>query len=328
MDHKRRRVFIVGGSGFLGTETAILLKKNSYDVYIADLLTTKNNCPKDIPFIPIDITNLYSLEGLNIKENDIIVNLASKQYHNQLNYFNRQKQFDSVNLYGANNLMDKAITSKAAGYIFFSSDMVYGNPKEIPVLEDSELNPLAEYGYSKLKAEKSLIKKAKNIIPLTIFRPRLISGPGRLGIFNILFWFIQKSLPVPIIGSGNNCYQMVSVFDCANAILLAIEKDIPSKIFNLGSERKIQIQHLINELIMYASSKSMTIPIYHNIVKPILFCFDKIGMTILYPEQFLIADKNYILDINKVKRSLGWNPQFDDQQMIIQAYEHWLKLKK
>ena len=51
-------------------------------------------------------------------------------------------------------------------------------------------------------------------------------------------------------------------------------------------------------------------------------------MTILYPEQFIIADKNNIVNINRAKRSLGWHPQFDDQLMINQSYEHWLGLKK
>ena len=55
--------------------------------------------------------------------------------------------------------------------------------------------------------------------------------------------------------------------------------------------------------------------------------FDSLGMPILYPEQFMIADKDYIVDINKAKKQLEWNPKFDDQQMVNNAYEHWLKLK-
>jgi dTDP-glucose 4,6-dehydratase len=52
---------------------------------------------------------------------------------------------------------------------------------------------------------------------ISMFRPRLIIGPGRLGILEKLFKLIDMNLPVPMIGSGKNPYQFISVFDCAEA---------------------------------------------------------------------------------------------------------------
>ena len=51
-------------------------------------------------------------------KNDIIVNLASRQYLNNIPYMNRQKWFDEINLEVANILLDLSIKKKAFGYIF------------------------------------------------------------------------------------------------------------------------------------------------------------------------------------------------------------------
>lgn len=206
--------------------------------------------------------------------------------------------------------------------------MVYGIPQGNKINETQKLNPIGEYGKSKLKAENELKNISKNKIPLTIFRPRLISGPGRLGIFKKLFSLIYNSNMVPIIGNGNNCYQMVSVEDCVSAIILAIQENIPNEVFNLASQEKIKVKNLINELIYHAKSGSKIFPFNANLTKNILNISDIFGLTLMYKEQYKIADKDIFLDISKAKSLLKWQPKFDDQTMINQAYNFWLKKYK
>ena len=81
----------------------------------------------------------------------------------------------------------------------------------------------------------------------------------------------------------------------------------------------------MENLIDHAHSKSKILKINSKIIKPILFIFDLLGKTILYKEQYSIADKNITLDISKAKKLLDWEPEFNDQQMINEAYDFWLK---
>ena len=328
MNKEKNKIILVGGCGFLGKESAKILKKNLYHVVIADLLSQKKNCPANIPFLNLDITNSNSIKELQIEKGDVIVNLASRQYHNLVPYFHRNTWFEEVNLIGAERLMEKSIICGASRYIYFSSDMVYGLPKSIPVKEDNDLNPIAEYGTSKMKAEKILIGKSKNKISLIIFRARLINGPGRLGAFKNLFNLINKSLPIPVIGKGENCYQMISVFDCAEAILLSIENQIHNQIFNLGSNKIIKVKDLMRGLIKFASSKSNLINVNPLLIKPVLYFMNSVGIPILYPEQYKIADKNIILNTDKAKDLLKWDPKYDDDKMIHASYSYWIENKK
>ena len=324
LKNENKRIIIFGGCGFLGLITSNLLYNKFKNIIILDYEFNKNKCPKNVNFIGVDLLKNKINDVIEINSNDVVINLASRQYSNPVPYFNRQNWFNDLNYKVSVELMQLCIKKGVSGYIFFSSDMVYGIKDNFKIKETSEANPIAEYGKSKLKAEKELRNISKDKIPLTIFRPRLISGPGRLGVFKNLFKLIRNSFPVPMIGNGSNCYQMVSVFDCAKAIELAIEKNIPNEIFNLASKKEIKVKKLISELIIHANSKSKLLKTNTIYIKPILNLFDILGKPLLYKEQYMIADRNIILDISKAKKILNWSPKFDDQQMINESYNNWV----
>ena len=95
--------------------------------------------------------------------------------------------------------------------------------------EEHPVAPLGEYGLSKLKTEELAAEWRKHGMNISLFRPRLIIGPGRLGILEKLFKLIDWNLPVPMIGSGKNPYQFISVFDCAEAARLAWKAGVPER---------------------------------------------------------------------------------------------------
>jgi nucleoside-diphosphate-sugar epimerase len=324
----KKNIFIIGGCGFLGQELTKIMPFKDYKIFIVDKKFKKNLCSKKASFLDCDIIDEDSVNNLPIKKNDIIINLASRQYQDKVPLINKTKWFEEVNYLGAKYLFNKSLKAKASKYIFFSSDMVYGIPKKFPVKEDYSLNPIGPYGKSKLKTEKFLQKNEYKDISIVIFRSRLISGPGRLGVFKKIFKLIYNSLPIPIIGNGENYYQMISVYDCANAILKVIDKDIKSNVFNLGSENLIKVNNLIKGLNHHATSKSKIINIKPILIYPILYLLNYTGYPILYPEQFNIADKNIILDISKSKKILNWKPKYGDLEMIKKAYDSWIVLPK
>lgn len=178
-------------------------------------------------------------------------------------------------------------------------EYTYGTPKTCPVPPDHPQNPLGPYGRSKYAAEKILL--ATESIRATIFRPRLITGPGRLGILGRLFTLIKAGLPVPMIGSGTNRYQMVGVGDCARTAILEMAAGCPSGPFNLGSAEPPTTRELLQKIIEHAKSHSRLIPLPAGLLKPVLGAMDAVGLTLLFPEQFGIAD----IDISLVSSKMN-----------------------
>src|SRR5262245_18117901 len=106
--------------------------------------------------------------------------------------------------------------------VHFTTDMIYGHTVTYPMTEEHPVALLGEYGLSKLRTEELAAEWRKRGMKISLFRPRLIIGPGRLGILEKLFKLIDMNLPVPMIGSGRNPYQFISVFDCYEAAPLAV----------------------------------------------------------------------------------------------------------
>ena len=158
---------------------------------------------------------------------------------------------------------------------------------------------------------------------ISIFRPRLIIGPGRLGLLSKLFKLIDLNLPVPMIGSGRNPYQFISVFDCASAAQAAWRAGFPNKVYNLGSDTPPPVKDLLRDLIKEAGSRSILLPTPAPLVKLALTSLDLINMPLMDPEQYLIADEICILDTSAAKNDLGWKPLYRDEDMLKAAYREY-----
>ncbi len=151
----------------------------------------------------------------------------------------------------------------------------------------------------------------------------MIIGPGRLGILSKLFKLIDMNLPVPLIGSGKNPYQFISVFDCASACVAAWRAGFPNKTYNLGSDNPPPVRQLLGSLILEANSWSVLVPTPASLVKLTLNGLDFINMPIMDPEQYMIADEVCILSTEAAKTDLGWTPQHDDSDMLNAAYREY-----
>ena len=316
-------IIIFGGNGFVGQ----WLIRELNDVGTPLLSCDIDGAPgqEGVPYMQVDIRDAGQIDQVPISDGDIVINLAANQYHGRVPRKNRTDYFFSVNTIGAENILKAAYGKGCRKVIQFTTDMIYGKPLYLPVDTAHPKNPFGPYGQSKTQLEEVCQHYRSIGMNITIFRPRIIVGPGRLGILKKLFWLIQRNLPVPTIGSGKNCYQMVSVFDCVSAIQCAIKHDIPNEEYNLGSATPPSTKCLLQNLIKEVGSHSVVIPTPGKLVKFGLGMMGKLGLELMYKEQYMIADENYVLDISKTERELGWEPQYADTDMIVQAYQEYMK---
>ena len=139
---------------------------------------------------------------------------------------------------------------------------------------------------------KSIIKFDFPKLNVCILRPRVVIGPGRLGIFQVFFKRILQNKNIYLIGSGSNYFQFTNVNDFVDAIIKAVNLK-KSLILNIGSNDKITTYKLIKLLIKKAGSKSKIIKTPVFLIKFILATLERFGLSPLTKEQYLIADKNF-----------------------------------
>jgi dTDP-glucose 4,6-dehydratase len=318
------KVVVFGGSGFVGRFLCERLAESGIAVLNCDLVAPTNT-DTGIQFFRVDIATKAEVSKVPIDEHDIVVDLAANQYHGAVPKFRRERFFQAVNLGGLQNILERMREVRCSKLVFFSTDMVYGRPRYLPVDVLHAKEPFGPYGRSKRDAEAICYDFRKLGINITIFRPRMIVGPGRLGILGKLFSLVDRGLPVPTIGSGKNCYQMISVFDCVSAIEGAISAGCPDSEFNLGSLAPPATRDLLENLIMAVGSHSRVISTPAWLVKFALAFLGKVGLEIMYREQYMIADLDYVLDISKAEKELGWIPKYSDSDMVVAAYHEYRK---
>lgn len=317
------KYFIFGGNGFVGGYLANALISRNEQVIVCDLhKTLAANIAQQCDYLQVDIRDVQQLERCPVATDDVVINLAANQYHTKVPR-DREKFFFSVNAVGARNILEVFTTKGCSKFLMFTTDMTYGKPQYLPVDTKHPQNPFGPYGQSKKACEQACFEYRKKGADITIMRPRMITGPGRMGILLKLFKLIDMNLPVPTVGNGKNHYQMISVFDCVTAILCAIDHNLPNKEYNLGSKESPNIKQLLRGVIQSAGKHSIVIPTPGKFVKFILGTLDKCGLTLMYPEQFMIADEEYILDISETEKDLGWHPQFNDEDMLKEAYRRY-----
>lgn len=316
------RHIVTGGSGFVGERLVAALLARGERVVVFDLCPPTNMC---VDYVRGDIEVADDLARLDLRPDDIVHHLAARQFHGAVPRPGRDAWFSAVNEHGTVNLLAAMARSGCNRLVFFSTDMTYGRPETSPVPPHHRQQPIGPYGRSKLAAELAIRSAITDTgLRATIFRPRLIAGAGRLGILAKLFRLIVLNLPVPMIGSGRNRYQMIAVSDCVAAALRAVDRGFPLGPFNLGSEAPPTVRDLLQGLIDRAGSSSCLVATPARPLQAVLAGLDRVGATLLYPEQFAIADIDYILDTSTTGDALDWTPARRDADILYEAFRHFV----
>lgn len=320
-------VFVVfGGAGFVGRALIRQLTAAGTPAIVVDRKAPNGPSQGNACF-QVDVSDPDRVASLadRLPDGAVFVNLAARQYHLDVPRTERQAWFNAVNLSGTSHVADLAIRKRAAGLVQFSSDMVYGTARNVPVTESHPCQPNGEYGVSKRLMEVALAEKAAATgLKLTILRPRLIVGAGRQGVFVKLFKLVRRHLPIPLVGAGRNHYQMVAAEDCARAVLLAEENRFPAGPFNLGSEPGSTVRQLLRHLVRHAGSRSPVLPMPAKALRAALAGLALVGIEPLYREQYLLADQDFIVDTTRARDVLGWQASQRDRDMLLAAYDDWL----
>ncbi|KAI9730354.1 MAG: UDP-glucose-4-epimerase [Cirrosporium novae-zelandiae] len=159
-------VLVTGGTGYIGSFTALALLKAGYGVVIVDNLYNSSEeainriellCGKRPAFYKVDITDEPALDNVFAKhpEIDSVIHFAAlkavgESVENPLEYFR-------VNVGGSICLLHCMSVHKVKTIVFSSSATVYGDatrfPNMIPIPEECPLDPTNPYGHTKYTME-------------------------------------------------------------------------------------------------------------------------------------------------------------------------------
>ena len=245
----KKKILIVGGTGFIGFNLIIKLNKLNYSISSISLTKPrKTRKIKNVKYLICDISKKKNLEKVLEKKNyDYIVNLGGYVDHS-----NKKKTYNSHYL-GLRNLADYFKNKNLIKFIQVGSSLENGKIKS-PQIENynSKLVDIKSvYGRSKLNATSYLLKMNKKYkFPSTIFRLFQTYGPGqdpnRVISFSILQCLNNKAFPC---SNGSQFRDFIHIKDVVKLLILSLKnKKSDGKIYNLGSGKPIKIKSVINKI--------------------------------------------------------------------------------
>lgn len=294
------KVFVTGGSGFIGSHLVDSLLEKGHKVTIADI-----ESPRYISgasYIKVDVADFDSLISV-FSDNEVVYHLAAEANVNR--FYENPLYSNLITSVSTLNVLEAARRTGIKRVLLASTEWVYGSSddgKEITEETPYALNPDHLYTSSKISAEL-FCKNYKTLydVNYTIMRYGIPFGE-RAREETVTPIFIKKILSgdeILIHGDGSQTRQFIYVKDLAEGNVACLKPEAENEIFNLNGREVIKIIDIVRVLEDLIGKKAR-----------IRFIEDRKGN---YKGRFISSAK--------AEEILGWKPRYSYRE----AMEKYLK---
>ncbi len=314
-----KRFLITGGAGFLGINLARYLLARGHAVVSLDLADFTYPERSRITEIKGDIRDLPTVKRA-MQGVDIVVHTAAA-----LPLYTPQDIY-TTDIDGSRNVLQAAYEEGVERMIHISSTAVYGIPDHHPLFEHDQLQGVGPYGESKVQVEEICAEYRAKGMCVPIIRPKSFVGPERLGVFALFYDWAKDGKNFPVLGSGNNRYQLLDVEDLCDAIYLTatLERDPVNDVFNIGAKEFTTFKEDYQAVLDYAGFGKKIIPLPAGPAIWTLRLLEKLNMSPLYRWVYETAVEDSFVAIEKAERVLGYAPKYSNKQALIRNYQWYI----
>ncbi len=323
-------ILVTGGTGYIGSHTAVELLNAGEDIIIAD--NFYNSSPvvldriteisgKTPKFYNADLTDAEVTERI-FSECDVEAVIHFAGYKAVGESVARPLKYYENNIISTLNVLNSMKKYGCKRFVFSSSATVYGIPEKVPITEDAPRSAINPYGQTKLMIEHILedvcaADSEMSVALLRYFNPIGAHESGKLGedpkgIPNNLMPYITKvasgeleclhvfgnDYPTP---DGTGVRDYIHVVDLAKGHLSAlayIRKNKGIIAVNLGTGKGCSVLELVSE--------------YEAVINK------KLNMQIDARRPGDSAE--CYANASKAKRLFGWSAKYDLHRMCVDSY--------
>jgi len=312
------KILVVGGAGYIGSVCSELLLDEGHGVTIFDNLS-EGHCRALDPraeFVEGDLVDRQSIEKTLAKQRpDAVMHFAANALVGE-SMQNPSKYFRN-NIANGLNLLDAIVAAGVGKIIFSSTCAIFGPPERLPIDETTPPRPINPYGESKLAFEK-ILRWYGEIHGLKFVSLRYFNAAGASAKFgedhrvethlipNVLKVALGEKPSVEIFGTdyetpdGTCVRDYIHILDLARAHILALSS-AKSDFYNLGTGGGASVREVID------SGRKVTGRKIDIVEKP-----RRPGD----PPRLIASSE-------KITRELGWKPQFQSLDAIIESAWKW-----
>lgn len=312
------KILVVGGAGYIGSVCTELLLDEGHNVCVFDNLSEGHRRAVDsrAEFVEGDLAGLDGIQAaLASFQPDSVMHFAASALVPE-SMKNPSKYFRN-NIANGLNLLDAMIATGIRQLVFSSTCAIFGPPERVPIDETLPQRPINPYGESKLAFEK-ILRWYGEIHGLQFVALRYFNAAGASDNFgeehrvethlipNVLKVALGQNRHVEIYGidydtpDGTCIRDYIHILDLARAHILALTASA-SDFYNLGTGGGTSVREVIESCRKITGHE---IPVVEKPRRP--------GD----PARLVAASE-------KIQRELGWRPQFQSIDAIIESAWKW-----
>lgn len=314
-----KKVLITGVTGFAGSFLAEYLDKSTEDILYGTYLTEDSlqNVENDkdrLTSIKINLLDENEVQKLIDSEKpDFIYHLAALT--SPSDSFRNPGNTITNNINAQINVLEAVKNSGlfSTRILIVSSADIYGavSKKDIPIDEDTPLNPTNPYSVSKIAQDYLGLQYFLSYkMPIVRVRPFNHIGPRQSPAFVVASFAkqiaeIEKGQKKPVIGVGNleTKRDFTDVRDMVRAYVSVIKKGKAGDVYNIGSGVSYKISEILEKLLDL-SKKTIEVKEDKSLFRPLD-----------------IPDR--VCNYQKVKKQTGWEPEISIDDTLRSTLDYW-----
>ena len=240
------------------------------------------------------------------------------------------EQIRSVIVDGGRTVLAAAARVRVARVVHISSTAVYGLPSTVPTAEDHPRAPVDTYSAAKAAAEEIAEKLRADGVCLSIVRPKTFLGPGRMGLFSMLFEWADEGHHFPVLGKGDVRIQMLALSDLVDAVSLVLDApdDVANDTYNIAAARFGTLREDFQAVLDAAGHGKRVVALPATPALAVLRVLQRLRLSPVYGRLLYKLTADSYVSIDKARDRLGFHPRLSNRDAILDTYAWWREQHK
>ncbi|MBP2708424.1 NAD-dependent epimerase/dehydratase family protein [Microbispora sp. RL4-1S] len=311
------RVVVTGSSGMLGGGLVRHLAAEGREVTGVDLRPGPDQVP-GVRYATGDIRDTPLMTELAAGAGAVVHCAAALPSY-------PDEEIRDVIVRGTGSVLTAASRAGVPRVVHISSTAVYGLPSVVPTPETHPRRPVDAYSRAKAAAEEVAERFRAEGMCVPILRPKTFLGPGRMGLFAMLFEWAQEGRDFPVLGRGEARIQMLAVDDLFRAISRALDAppEVAGDTFNIAAADFATLREDFQAVLDAAGRGGRVRSIPARPALAVLRLLGRAGASPVYDRLLykLLAD-SYV-SVDRARDRLGFEPLLSNRDAILRTYEWW-----
>jgi nucleoside-diphosphate-sugar epimerase len=310
---------VTGGAGFLGINLIRLLLARGVRVRSLDIAPFEYPEAPQVCAILGDIRDPVAVADV-MRGVDSVVHCAAALP------LASAAEIQSTDVGGTQVLLRQATRQRLQRFVFISSTAVYGIPGHVPIGEDDALHGVGPYGCAKIEAEQLCAAHRQGDLCVPVLRPKSFVGPERLGAFELLYDWACDGHGFPVLGRGDNRYQLLDVDDLCEVIWLCLTHDAArvDTTFNVGARHFGTMRQNVQCVLDRAGHGRHAVSLPQGPAVLLLRVLEALHLSPLYRWIYETAGHDSEVSIDRLQQVLGYTPRHSNCEALQRNYDWYV----